>query len=90
MQKTFNTNKNNYNFQESQKLLSEVSILLANITKYVEGREEYIIYLEKQIKEHDKIRFLLKKIGRLVICNIRKRVSFVINKIKDKFKSYIK
>lgn len=90
MQNSLNINKKNYNSQESQTLLSEFSILLTNITSYVEERERYIISLENQLKEQSRIKLVLKNLVRRVIDIIKRIVSFVIKKFKDKFRSYTK
>ena len=63
------TNKEKFDFsnKESQKLFEEFTLLLADITEYVEEREQRITYLEQELGRVTRIRFMLNELVRKFI-----------------------
>lgn len=73
----------NYSNPESQKLFGEFTLLLADITKYVEKEERQIISLEEEVKllneqliQRSRIRYMLKSIFLKLLGNF-KRIPFL-------------
>ena len=95
-----NNRNNNIKFDfsnpESQRLFEEFTIFLANITKYIEKREEHFqifnILLGKIIRvgyvSAKVIQKLIKNFYHLTLSVIRKLIN-IINKVKNKLKQIL-
>ena len=77
--------KERYDFSnpESQKLFSEFTILLADITRYVEKKEQHIVYLEKELGKEMRIRDMVKIIIRKLSKTCYRFISYIPRKIVE-------
>jgi len=96
------TNKIKYDFSnpESQRLFEEFTVLLAEITKYVESQDEEIISRRKRLmpiqNEQKELlkrlemvtsgRYMVKAIFKKVINRLSKILSYIPKKLFNKFK----
>lgn len=71
-----------YSTPEAQKLLSEFTITLANITEYIEGKELYLLELEKQIKSLNEEILYKSRIRYMVKSIITKIIRYILNVLK--------
>jgi len=100
MMKVKNTVKQiKYDFSnaESQKLFEEFTLLLAEITKYVEERDQRIVYLEEELTKVTRVRYMTKEILRKlfylmyrIISYIPRKLLDIIKRIKNKLENILK
>jgi methionyl-tRNA synthetase len=83
--------------KESQRLFEEFTLLLSEITEYIEEREQKILYLEEELERVTRIRYMLKELVRKLVRMTYKIVTYVPKKIlkllkesKDKLKNLVK
>lgn len=89
--------KYDFSNAESQKLFEEFTILLAEITKYVEERDQRIVYLEKELTKVTRVRYMIKEILRKlfylmyrIISYIPRKLLDIIKRIKNKLENILK
>jgi methionyl-tRNA synthetase len=83
--------------KESQRLFEEFTLLLADITKYIEEREQRILYLEEELGRATRIRYMLKELVRKLIRMAYRVMTYIPRKVlkllkgcKDKLKNLLK
>lgn len=79
--------KKKYNFSspESQKLFEEFSVLLAEVTTYLESREERILALEEELSQVTRIRYMIRIILKKIWKLFYKIIIFIPQKLKNTF-----
>jgi len=89
--------KYDFSNAESQKLFEEFTILLAEITKYVEERDQRIVYLEEELTKVTRVRYMTKEILRKlfylmyrIISYIPRKLLDIIKRIKNKLENILK
>jgi len=89
--------KYDFSNAESQKLFEEFTILLAEITKYVEERDQRIVYLEEELTKVTRVRYMIKEILRKlfylmyrIISYIPRKLLDIIKRIKNKLENILK
>ena len=75
--------KYDFSNAESQKLFEEFTILLAEITKYVEERDQRIVYLEKELTKVTRVRYMTKEILRKLFYLMYRIISYIPRKLLD-------
>ena len=75
--------KYDFSNAESQKLFEEFTILLAEITKYVEERDQRIVYLEKELTKVTRVRYMIKEILRKLFYLMYRIISYIPRKLLD-------
>ena len=75
--------KYDFSNAESQKLFEEFTILLAEITKYVEERDQRIVYLEEELTKVTRVRYMTKEILRKLFYFIYRVISYIPRKFLD-------
>lgn len=89
--------KYDFSNAESQKLFEEFTLLLAEITKYVEERDQRIVYLEEELTKVTRVRYMIKEILRKlfylmyrIISYIPRKLLDIIKRIKNKLENILK
>jgi len=89
--------KYDFSNAESQKLFEEFTLLLAEITKYVEERDQRIVYLEEELTKVTRVRYMTKEILRKlfylmyrIISYIPRKLLDIIKRIKNKLENILK
>ena len=75
--------KYDFSNAESQKLFEEFTILLAEITKYVEERDQRIVYLEEELTKVTRVRYMIKEILRKLFYLMYRIISYIPRKLLD-------
>jgi len=75
--------KYDFSNAESQKLFEEFTILLAEITKYVEERDQRIVYLEEELTKVTRVRYMTKEILRKLFYLMYRIISYIPRKLLD-------
>ena len=75
--------KYDFSNAESQKLFEEFTLLLAEITKYVEERDQRIVYLEEELTKVTRVRYMIKEILRKLFYFIYRVISYIPRKFLD-------
>ena len=75
--------KYDFSNAESQKLFEEFTLLLAEITKYVEERDQRIVYLEEELTKVTRVRYMTKEILRKLFYLMYRIISYIPRKLLD-------
>ncbi len=75
--------KYDFSNAESQKLFEEFTLLLAEITKYVEERDQRIVYLEEELTKVTRVRYMIKEILRKLFYLMYRIISYIPRKLLD-------
>ncbi len=87
--------KYDYSNPESQKLFEEFTILLADITKYIEEKEKRVLYLESELARLTRIRYMAREIVRKLLntvktrlLSVKEKLLAIARKLRDKLNTF--